>query len=145
MKIIQRRERKTAVEYARSFVWENDPGAGFSFPCDEAGNVGEASMNPVALKSYRACLTGRIGGRAIVDEGVVRYESRYTMPAVGLCEECGSEVVLDRFTNTCSKCAADYNMSGQRLAPRSQWGCETGESVADILMADVYDPFDEPS
>ncbi len=34
---------------------------------------------------------------------------------------------------TCDRCGADYNSSGQMLADRSQWGEETGESLADIL------------
>ena len=50
----------------------------------------------------------------------------------GTCT-CGNVVQLGGFTNTCSKCGADYNWAGQRLAPRSQWGEETGESLADIL------------
>jgi hypothetical protein len=32
----------------------------------------------------------------------------------GECEDCGCEVYLARFTNTCY-CGADYDMSGQRL------------------------------
>jgi hypothetical protein len=56
-------------------------------------------------------------------------------PAVGECEVCGRDVELRGFTNTCD-CGADYNMSGQRLAPRSQWGEETGEHISDILAAD---------
>ena len=67
--------------------------------------------------------------------------NRLLSAAVGACNGCGSEVVLSGFTNTCD-CGKDYNMSGQELAPREQWGEETGESVADILMADV-DPFNE--
>ena len=51
---------------------------------------------------------------------------------VGLCD-CGHKVELLEFTNTCEKCGADYNMSGQCLAPRSQWGWDTGESLGDIL------------
>ena len=51
-------------------------------------------------------------------------------------ECCGQEFMLDRFTNTCPVCGADYNSSGQMLAPRSQWGEETGESVHDILSVD---------
>lgn len=50
---------------------------------------------------------------------------------------CGMKLVCDRFTNTCPKCGADFNMSGSRLAPREQWGEETGESYSDILMADA--------
>ena len=48
---------------------------------------------------------------------------------------CGEWVLCARFTNTCD-CGRDYNMSGQQLADRSQWGEETGENVSDILMAD---------
>lgn len=45
---------------------------------------------------------------------------------------CGRIVECRGFTNTCD-CGADYNHAGQRLAPRSQWGEETGETAADIL------------
>jgi hypothetical protein len=54
-------------------------------------------------------------------------------PAVGECNSCGREVVLFGFTNTC-ECGIDYNSFGQQLADRSQWGEETGETAADILM-----------
>ena len=55
----------------------------------------------------------------------------YKVPRIGLCQ-CGEEVILDHFTNTC-ECGRDYNRSGQELAPREQWGEETGESLSDIL------------
>ena len=48
----------------------------------------------------------------------------------GTCT-CGQEVEFSGFTNTC-ECGADYNWSGDRLAPRSQWGEETGEHWSDI-------------
>lgn len=51
---------------------------------------------------------------------------------------CGEWLSCYGFTNTCGHCRADYNMSGQQLAPRAQWGEETGESVADILAVDLY-------
>jgi hypothetical protein len=44
--------------------------------------------------------------------------------------DCGDKVWCPEFTQTCS-CGADYNMSGQRLAPRDQWGEETGEHWSD--------------
>lgn len=49
---------------------------------------------------------------------------------------CGRTVTCSSFTNTCD-CGADYNMSGSRLAPREQWGEETGETAADILNAEA--------
>lgn len=43
---------------------------------------------------------------------------------------CGREVYLREFTNTC-ECDRDYNLNGNLLAPRSQWGEETGEHWTD--------------
>lgn len=31
----------------------------------------------------------------------------------------------------CPKCGREFNSAGQELAPRSQWGEETGESASD--------------
>ena len=31
----------------------------------------------------------------------------------------------------CDKCGDNFNSAGQQLAPRSQWGEETGETAAD--------------
>lgn len=55
--------------------------------------------------------------------------------ARGKCP-CGSEVDLAGFTNTCANCNRDFNISGSELAPREQWGLDTGESVSDILAVD---------
>jgi hypothetical protein len=52
-------------------------------------------------------------------------------PAVGLCD-CGREVVLDAFTCPCD-CGRDYNWAGQLLAPREQWGEETGEHWTECI------------
>lgn len=68
----------------------------------------------------------------MIDRGIRELKNRITHPAIGQCEVCKKEVELADFTNTCA-CGADYNSFGQRLAPRSQWGEETGESLADIL------------
>ena len=53
------------------------------------------------------------------------YDYTYRVPAELTC--CGTQLVLSRFTNTCSKCGADYNQSGSLLASRQFWGEETGE------------------
>lgn len=47
--------------------------------------------------------------------------------------DCGEEVFCTQFTNTCETCHADYNMSGDLLAPREQWGEETGEQPSDCV------------
>lgn len=43
------------------------------------------------------------------------------------CECAHEDIICDAFTNTCDHCGADYNFNGDMLAPRSQWGEETGE------------------
>lgn len=48
-----------------------------------------------------------------------------------LVECCGEKICRSDFTNTCDICGADYNSNGIRLAPRSQWGEETGEHWTD--------------
>lgn len=66
-----------------------------------------------------------------------RNAEYFGSPAVGRCH-CGGDVELDGFTCTCDDCGRDYSRSGQELAPRSQWGEETGESLADILGVDGF-------
>ena len=66
-----------------------------------------------------------------------RAEDGYVEPAVLRCD-CGHNLQLYAFTNTCERCGRDYNSSGQGLAPRSQWGEETGESLGDILRIGHY-------
>lgn len=69
----------------------------------------------------------------IVHKAVYRPRSEGgRIPAIGECACCFRPVVLSGFTNSCP-CGADYNGSGQLLAPREQWGEETGEHIADIL------------
>lgn len=117
MNIIKHREHGVHVSYYLNFP-------GFSFPCDKEGKVDVSALQPAGAANYAKCVQS---GKGEVEES----HHRYTTPAVGECE-CGSEVELSGFTNTC-QCGADYNMSGQLLAPREQWGEETGESLSDIL------------
>lgn len=51
---------------------------------------------------------------------------------------CGSRIIVCWAPGAdfdCPVCHAEYNSSGQRLAPRAQWGEETGEHPADVAEA----------
>jgi len=62
---------------------------------------------------------------------------------VNTCK-CGQVfTILNWFEEECPKCGRLYNGAGQELAPRSQWGEETGESPADIYNPRYRDPLDE--
>ncbi len=122
MKIIRKTKIVECKDISLYFEFKNMPGAGFAFPCDEQGNVDTKNLPPEALGNYKKCLSGE---HDVICKGVRILRWNVREPAVGLCE-CGKEVELSHFTNTC-ECGADYNFAGQRLAPREQWGEETGE------------------
>lgn len=103
-------------------------GWGFGFPCDAKGNVLPFDED-AAAENYRKCVDGT---HRVKFAGVQHFTTRYKEPAQLRCD-CGGIVLLEGFTNTCGRCWTDYNMDGQRLSPREQWGEETGEAVADIL------------
>jgi hypothetical protein len=126
--IIRQSERVTRTEYCLVFEWEGMPGAGFSFDCDQAGNVDREQLQPASLDNLEKCLSGE---HAVIAKGVKTSSWSYREPGILQCD-CGREVFLDGFTCPCD-CGRDYNQSGHLLAPRSQWGEETGESLADIL------------
>jgi hypothetical protein len=128
-RIVKPGRRVTVVQYYREFVWKDEPGAGFSFQSDPAGNVDTLAHNPGQREQFKRCLQDP----NLIDKGVRRYEWVHWDPAQLECD-CGTVFALtDVFLSTCPACGADYNGSGQRLAPRSQWGEETGESLGDIL------------
>lgn len=132
---IRRSERITRVSYDRYFESTEFPGSGFSFRCDESGTVDTDALAGPMRDNYWRCI---VGIEDVVDRGVRRSENTYTEPAAIRCR-CGAEVVLySSWASECEKCGTEYNGGGQALAPRSQWGEETGESVAD--MESGYDP-----
>ena len=124
MQITKQRAHQSETCYCHEFSFCDGTGAGYSFPCDRHGALlpdvcGDRKRN------FILCLGGEIDGIEILDLGVRSWELHYTEPAEGRCE-CGELVVLANFTNTCV-CGKDYNSAGQELAPREQWGEETGE------------------
>jgi len=42
--------------------------------------------------------------------------------------DCGAEVECSSWWSNACDCGTEYNGAGQTLAPRSQWGEETGET-----------------
>ena len=60
---------RRAFRYSRSFTWRSDPSTGFSFDCDEDGNVFfEAEAGPLAWENLKRCLDGTYD---VIDDGVV--------------------------------------------------------------------------
>jgi hypothetical protein len=120
-KIISERHEDVLIEYWHEFEYPDKPGCGFCFDCDADGKP--ILTNDDARRNYEECITGK---NRTINKGIRKIVRRFMEPAVLECD-CGEHIRLQDFTNTCDNCGADYNLFGQLLAPREQWGCETGE------------------
>ena len=70
----------------------------------------------------------------VLEEGNYKmgyYENKFFNRVSAKIKCCNQWLSLGSFTNTCEHCSADYNSGGQLLAPRHQWGEETGEHWSD--------------
>jgi hypothetical protein len=138
-RIIKRREVSYHTEHRLMFDRVELPGSGYSFPCDEKGTVDMEALHPNGRESYAECLKGQVGSSKMEPGRIESYETRHVEPGTIECD-CGAH--LDNhggFTITCYRCEADYNGAGQRLAHRSQWGEETGESWQDCYSGSMED------
>lgn len=130
MHIIKQASQGVTLVKERSFNMKDMPGCGYAFDLDKQNNP--ILTNPYAEKNYLDCLRGTNDkGELIIDNGIKTRKHYWNECAIGKCS-CGMLVHLSGFTNTCDRCGNDYNMSGQLLAPREQWGEETGEHYVDI-------------
>lgn len=114
-------------EYNQSFSYTDEPGAGYSIPCFKDG-----SLTPKNQKTFDYV---KLQDNLIYN-GILERTRSFNEPGSIKCV-CGEEVWLGNImTNTCEKCGRDYNIGGQLLAPRYQWGEETGETLSEILASD---------
>jgi hypothetical protein len=131
MRIIENSQSGVSVSYHHEFGQADKRGVVrlcMGFECTEAG-----AILPLKHDAAKANLARALAGiDGIVSMGIQVYNHAWRTDAIGECVNCKRHVTLSGFTNTCD-CGADYNMSGQLLAPRSQWGEETGETLSDIL------------
>lgn len=132
MEIISEPTSEVVVDYYLDYDYAHETGSGFSFQCDAEGNL-LPEVTDAGRENYAKCLANTHRW-PVVCKGVKEHHTTIDTPAIGRCV-CGGEVWLEGFTNTCA-CGRDYNWNGDLLAPREQWGEETGETEADILCGD---------
>lgn len=125
--ILEKAYEEEVVYRLHEYEYANDPGRGCAFDCDERGDV----LEPDNIYYLDALEKARSG--VLIDKGVRVYRHTVYHRTVIQCEKCEERLALESaWLNTCS-CGTDYSGTGQTLAPRSQWGEETGESLSDIL------------
>lgn len=118
--IIKERTVEEVTEYNRQFTLVGEYfGNGFSFPCDENGNLFD-DLTDSAKNNFAWCLSHP---EKVVDNGVVKSRRRVTTPAINKCK-CGLEFGLySEYMGACEcpACGQWYNLSGQELLPPEQW------------------------
>lgn len=146
LKIVKEREVVEGVNYQRYFEWPDCRGAGYSFDCDEDGNVKDLER---CRENYEACLSGAVDGKPIKDMGIVSYPFRYTNPAVAECEVCKTPTsTMDRYCGayTCSECGNHHGLArcfcGWSLSGRD--GRAELEEEGEVIEPDGdYEPYYE--
>lgn len=118
-RIVRKEHLEHHTERFIEYRYVDDPEAGFTFTAD-------AEWNPVfrtdlSRANYAACLTGSVGGYAVSPPRRVTTTRNVWYPALLRCR-CGEVVTLDGYDNDCDKCGAIWNMFGQELKPRDEWG-----------------------
>lgn len=102
MRIISPRHVERIEEYSYNFDLLDNPGAGYSFPCDKEGNL-FLGLNPAAAENLVACATGKYK----VGTPYIRDLSRdYTHEEIRECEVCHAGAYMDRKCGVfvCSSC-----------------------------------------
>jgi hypothetical protein len=112
--VIKNSERIECVRFFHSYSFKDNKNSGFSFPCDEMGNL--LPLQSAGLENWNRCQNSA----DIIDEGIVKEEWSYFQPAIGKCD-CGKLITLDG--DSMGECECDcgrvYNNFGQRLVGKT--------------------------
>jgi hypothetical protein len=117
---IQKRRRTETFSYSLDFDYADEKGSGFSFPCDEHGNVNLFNCSDVGRQNFAKCLSGDMDGKPMIALGVIPHVTYWMEPAIIRCD-CGADVTLHTDGVQCDQCKQTYNLVGQRLRPESEW------------------------
>lgn len=121
IEIIREREPKEDIYFTLEYRRLDDDTSGFSFACDERGNLFMGKLTQGALENLEYC---KIHEGEFAPPFVKKHRLRYTEPAIGLCK-CGAEIVLeDQYMGACEcpECGQWYNIFGQELRSPREWG-----------------------
>lgn len=116
-------EYKTSVEYALEFFFDRN--GGFSFPCDEYGNVLPLN-SPEAAENLEWC---RIHPEKFEFIEIRRHKQSWREPDSGTCY-CGERVELvNEYCGACQcpRCGQWYNLFGQELLSPEEWEMDDDE------------------
>ena len=118
--ILKGSEPVEEVSWRLNYTLTFHRGAGWSFDCDEKGNINESKLTKAGKSNLDMCRNGQY----TVDPPEISKRDRiYYSPMVIQCQ-CGKTLaVSDSWENPC-ECGRNYDGSGNELAPRALWGDE---------------------
>lgn len=130
VRALEERFTYAQTDFRLTFDRARGDGPCYSFDCTPSGGpVFDPEHEGRQRRSYEDALAGVETGE-FRSPYVARYLHSWTSPEAIECD-CGGRVDLaSSWANTCGGCGADYDGSGRQLAPRHQWGEETGERFA---------------
>lgn len=118
MEIIREPYVEEDVYYTLDYDIKGDPGSGFTFPCDNEGNIGQ--LNEAAEESYHFC-------QQHIDNYngpfIRKHITRYRHGATIKCD-CGNIFELQNQyygACQCENCQQWYNLFGQYLTDPEYW------------------------
>lgn len=120
MEVMKESYVETSVYFTFEFDRKDDPGSGFSFPCDEDGNINVS--NEGAAKNLEYC---RKNAEDFYKH-IKKHEDHYRHGATGKCD-CGEIFeLMDQYMGACQcpKCGRWFNIFGQELKDPCVWGDE---------------------
>jgi hypothetical protein len=129
MLIIKKAHRGFRTVYQRRYYHSpNRPADGwYGFECDSSGRVFVEILKDKALDNYlQASTTFTVDGYPVYGGHVHSYELWESNCAVGMCNHCDSNVLLNQYSNRC-ECGAEYNIIGQEVIP--YWHREHGQKA----------------
>ena len=119
---IIRESRRVTEKYKRlEYTLKSDPGAGFSFDCDDNGNIiFQPEFEDAQKESYQY-----VQDNINLYDGpfINTYSHSYRENAIALCE-CGEEIELyDEYMGACEcpNCNRWHNLFGQTLKAPTEW------------------------
>lgn len=129
MLIIKKAHRGFRTVYERRYYINKDkPNWGwYGFECDQQGNVFTERLEDLGLKNHiQASTTFTVNGEPVYGGEVHSYEVWQSNCAVGMCNHCDRNVLLNQYSNQC-ECGAEYNIIGQEVIP--YWHREHGQKA----------------
>lgn len=114
------RKPSTTEETLYQLFYERilQPGSGFAFDCDAAGNVITRGLGPTALESLRHCKADTL--REFRAPYVTSHVHRLRDHGSIRCG-CGAEHDLEDSDSACNSCGQLFNAFGQALAAPELW------------------------